>query len=140
MSGARGKVCRERRIPGLMARVQKDCKTIKYAVPDRGVVPLLTTRALSAWGLAEKSLFLFNTNDMEAADFKFNLIDTHLGLLRSLSPENKLELISKLSDSLKGCKKPTDKSISDLYGAFISKKSADEILSDLKASRNFKQN
>ena len=74
---------------------------------------------------------------MEAADFKFNLIDTYLGLLRSLSPENKMELISRLSDSLKGSKKPTDKSISDLYGAFISKKSADEILSDLKASRNF---
>lgn len=74
---------------------------------------------------------------MEAADFKFNLIDTYLDLLRSLSPENKLELISKLSDSLKGSKKPTGTSISDLYGAFISKKSADEILSDLRASRNF---
>ena len=74
---------------------------------------------------------------MEAADFKFNLIDSYLGLLKSLSPENKLELISKLSDSLKGSKKPTGKSINDLYGAFISKKSADEILSDLKASRNF---
>ena len=44
---------------------------------------------------------------MEAADFKFNLIDSYLGLLRSLSPENKMELISKLSDSLKGSKKPT---------------------------------
>jgi hypothetical protein len=77
---------------------------------------------------------------MEAADFKFNLIDSYLGLLRSLSPENKLELISKLSDSLRSSKKPTGKSISDLYGAFISKKSADEILSDLKAGRNFKRN
>jgi hypothetical protein len=76
---------------------------------------------------------------MEAADFKFNLLDRYLGLLRSLSPENKLELISKLSDSLKGSKKPAGKSISDLYGAFISKKSADEILSELKASRNFKR-
>jgi hypothetical protein len=74
---------------------------------------------------------------MEAADFKFNLVDSYLDLLRSLSPENKLELISKLSDSLKGSRKPTRKSISDLYGAFISKRSADEILSDLKASRNF---
>jgi len=77
---------------------------------------------------------------MEAADFKSNLIDSYLDLLRSLSPENKLELISKLSDSLKGARKPADKSVSDLYGAFISKKSADEILSDLKASRNFKRN
>lgn len=74
---------------------------------------------------------------MEAADFNFNLIETYLGLLKSLSPDNKLELISKLSDSLKGPNKPTDKSLRDLYGAFISKKSADEIITELKDSRNF---
>ncbi len=74
---------------------------------------------------------------MKATDLKFNLIDSYLGLLNNLSPDSKLELISKLSDSLKSSKKPTDKSISELYGAFISKKSADEIITDLKASRNF---
>jgi hypothetical protein len=74
---------------------------------------------------------------MEAADFKFNLIDSYLGLLKSLSPDNKLELISRLSESLKGSKNSTDKSLSELYGAFISKKSADEIITDLKNSRNF---
>jgi predicted metal-binding transcription factor (methanogenesis marker protein 9) len=74
---------------------------------------------------------------MKAADLKFNLIDSYLALLNNLSPESKLELISKLSDSLKGSKKPTNKSISDLYGAFISKKSADEIITDLKGSRQF---
>ena len=128
---------RERRIPRWKTRVQKNCETIKYAVPDRGVVPLLTKWAVRVWRLAKIGYFCLIQNDMEAADFKFNLIDSYLGLLRSLSPENKLELISKLSDSLKGSKKPTGKSISDLYGAFISKKSADEILSELKASRNF---
>jgi hypothetical protein len=76
---------------------------------------------------------------MKAADLKFNLIDSYLELLRNLSPENKLELISKLSDSLKGSKNPTNRSISDLYGSFISKKSADEIIADLKNSRNFKR-
>lgn len=75
--------------------------------------------------------------DMKAAHLKFNLIDSYLGLLNNLSPENKLELISKLSDSLKGSEKPSDRSVSDLYGAFISKKSADEIIIDLKDSRNF---
>ena len=74
---------------------------------------------------------------MKAADLKFNLIDSYLGLLNNLSPDSKLELISRLSDSLKGSKKPTDKSISDLYGAFISKKSADEIIIELKEGRNF---
>lgn len=53
---------------------------------------------------------------MEASDFKFNLVDDYLGVLRRLSPENKLELISKLSDSLKGSKTPTSKSINGLYG------------------------
>ena len=74
---------------------------------------------------------------MKAANLNFNLIDSYLGLLNNLSPESKLELISKLSDSLKGSKKPTNKSLSDLYGAFISKKSADEIITELKSSRVF---
>jgi hypothetical protein len=73
---------------------------------------------------------------MKAANLKFNLIDSYLGLLKSLSPDNKLELISRLSDSLKGPKK-NNKSLSDLYGAFKTKKSADEIIADLKKSRNF---
>lgn len=74
---------------------------------------------------------------MKAADLKFNLIDSYLGLLNNLSPASKLELISKLSDSLKGSPNPSNKSLRDLYGAFISKKSAEEIITDLKGSRNF---
>ena len=74
---------------------------------------------------------------MKAADFKFNLIDNYLGLLKNLSPDSKRELISRLSDSLKGSKKPADKPLGDLFGAFISNQSADEIMIDLKASRNF---
>lgn len=74
---------------------------------------------------------------MKASGLGFNLIDSYLGLLNSLSPDNRLELISRLSDSLKGSKKPTDKSLNDLYGAFKTKKSADEIIADLKKRRNF---
>lgn len=74
---------------------------------------------------------------MKAAGLKFNLIDSYLGLLKSLSPNNRLELISRLTDSLKSSKKPTNKSLNDLYGAFKTKKSADEIIVDLKKSRNF---
>jgi hypothetical protein len=78
---------------------------------------------------------------MKAANLKFNLIDSYLGLLENLSPDNKLELISKLSDSLKSSKKQTeknsDKSLDDICGAFIFDKSSDELISDLKSSRNF---
>ncbi len=78
---------------------------------------------------------------MKAANLKFNLIDSYLGLLNNLSPDNKLELISKLSDSLKSSKKPkkkpVDKSIDELYGAFIMDKSTDELIRELKSSRIF---
>jgi len=87
--------------------------------------------------IPKNDYFWGHLNDMKAADLKFNLIDSYLGLLNNLSPDSKLELISKLSDSLKGSRKPTKKSLSDLYGAFISKKSADEIITELKNSRNF---
>lgn len=68
---------------------------------------------------------------MEATDLKFNPIDSYSGLLNNLSPHSKLELISIPSDSLKESGQPSGKSIADLYGAFISKKSADEIITDL---------
>jgi hypothetical protein len=78
---------------------------------------------------------------MKAANLKFNLIDSYLGLLENLSPDNKLELISKLSDSLKSSKKatenPSDKSLDNLSGAFIFDNSSDELIKELKESRNF---
>jgi hypothetical protein len=78
---------------------------------------------------------------MKAENLKFNLIDSYLGLLENLSPDNKLELISKLSDSLKSSKKPTeknsDKSLDDLSGALIFDKSSDELIRELKENRNF---
>ncbi len=78
---------------------------------------------------------------MKATSLKFNLIDSYLGLLENLSPDNKLELISKLSDSLKSSKKnnenPSDKSLDDLSGAFIFDKSSDDLIKELKESRNF---
>lgn len=77
---------------------------------------------------------------MKSTDLKFNLIDSYLSLLNNLSPDSKLELISKLSNSLKGSKKPTNKSIGELFGAFVSIKSADQIISEIKTNRNFNRN
>lgn len=78
---------------------------------------------------------------MKATNLKFNLIDSYLELLENLSPDNKLELISKLSDSLKKSKKlnenPSDKSLDDLSGAFIFDKSSADLIKELKESRNF---
>lgn len=77
---------------------------------------------------------------MKAGDLKFNLIDSYLELLKSLSPANRLELISKLTDSLNGPKNSSDKSLKDLFGAFKTSKTAEEIISDLKKSKSFVRN
>lgn len=77
---------------------------------------------------------------MKAVNINFNLTDSYLGLLENLSPDDKRELISKLSDSLKNSpnqvEENSNKSLDDLCGAFIFDKSSDDLLSKLKSSRN----
>jgi hypothetical protein len=77
---------------------------------------------------------------MKSANLNFNLIDTYLELLKSLSPDNKRELISRLSNSIKNPDSNPGKPLSELYGSFISEKSADQIIAELKDSRYFNRN
>lgn len=64
-----------------------------------------------------------------------NLADNYFGLLKNLSSDMKLELITRLSNSMKSSKKSKDKSLKSLYGAFISDQTADEMIEELKQSR-----
>lgn len=75
---------------------------------------------------------------MKTADFNASLIDSYYTLLKSLSPNNKLELIARLSKSMKTSKKK-DKEIplESLYGSWQSDQTADELIAELKAARNF---
>ena len=75
---------------------------------------------------------------METFNANNNLIDGYLKLLHSLSPNNKLELISKLILSLK---KETEKKdyFYKAFGAWESSKSADQMISDIKKTRKFKR-
>ena len=74
---------------------------------------------------------------MKATDLNINLIETYFGLLKNLSADSKLELIAKLSNSMKTTKRTKNDSLKSLYGAFISKQSADEIINDIKQARTF---
>jgi len=58
-------------------------------------------------------------------------------LLKSLSPDNKLELIARLSKSMKTTKKAKDNSWKSLFGALVLDQSADEFVEELKKDRNF---
>jgi hypothetical protein len=75
---------------------------------------------------------------MKAADINTTLIDSYFTLLKSLSPNNKLELIARLSKSLKTPKKvEKDTSWEELFGSWELDQSADEFVEELKKDRNF---
>ena len=74
---------------------------------------------------------------MKAIDINTTLIDGYLRLLDNLSPSNKLDLISKLTLSVKTDITDRKKFFFKAYGAWESKQSADQIISDIRNSRTF---
>lgn len=74
---------------------------------------------------------------MNTADINTALIDSYFSLLKSLSPNNKLELIARLSKSMKTTKKTKDNSWKSLFGALVLDQSADEFVEELKKDRKF---
>ena len=65
------------------------------------------------------------------------LIENYFGLLNSLSKENKIELIARLSNSLVDEAPEKENVIDKYFGAFKSDKSAEEILEEIRNSRSF---
>jgi len=74
---------------------------------------------------------------MKATDINTTLIEGYLRLLGNLSPNNKLDLISKLTLSVKTDITGRKKSFFKAFGAWESKQSADEIINDIRNSRSF---
>ena len=66
-----------------------------------------------------------------------HIVETYSGLFSGLSSISKLELIENLSKSIKNEKKNKDITFYKSFGAFVSNKSAEEIVGDIKASRKF---
>ena len=74
---------------------------------------------------------------MKTADVNTNLIESYYTLLKSLSANNKLELIARLSKSMKTTKQIKDNSWKSLFGAFELDQSADDFVEELKRDRVF---
>ena len=72
---------------------------------------------------------------MIAPEINTTIIDAYVGLLNNLSPSNKLDLISKLTDSVKTDLLPKKSSFKKAFGAFESAKSAEEIIDEIRNSR-----
>jgi len=65
------------------------------------------------------------------------LIDNYYGLLSSLSKENKIKLIAKLSDSIVEEATENENLVDKFFGAFKSEKSAEELIKEIRDSRTF---
>lgn len=69
-----------------------------------------------------------------------NLADYYFSFLKNLNAESKLDLISKLSQSLKNNVNVSETSLQALFGAYKSEETADEIIAELRASRVLNRN
>jgi hypothetical protein len=74
---------------------------------------------------------------MKAVDINTTLIDGYLKLLDNLSPNNKLDLISRLSTSIKTDLSDKKNLFKKAFGAFEPEESADEIIQQIRDSRTF---
>ena len=74
---------------------------------------------------------------MKAQEINTTIVDGYIGLLDNLNPNDKLELISKLTDSVKTDLKNKKSSFKKAFGAFDSEKSAEEIIEEIRSSRTF---
>jgi hypothetical protein len=66
-----------------------------------------------------------------------NIIDSYLALLKNLSPGAKLDLISRLTQSLKSDIKPDVNQFASSFGAWQGSESAEEIIARIRNSRTF---
>ncbi|MBK9983369.1 MAG: hypothetical protein IPP15_13435 [Saprospiraceae bacterium] len=74
---------------------------------------------------------------MKTIDINTTLIEGYMEMLDNLSPGNKLDLISKLTLSVKTDLTDRKKSFYKAFGAWDSKQSADDIIKDIRSSRTF---
>ena len=72
---------------------------------------------------------------MRAAEINTTIVEGYIGLLENLSTNNKLDLISKLTVSVKTDLTNKKSSFKKAFGAFDSKKTAEEIIEEIRNSR-----
>jgi hypothetical protein len=66
-----------------------------------------------------------------------HILNTYMAFLETLSPGAKLDIISKLTQSLKSDVKSKENLFETSFGAWIGSESAEEIVKGIKDSRTF---
>lgn len=81
------------------------------------------------------SVLFIKFDTMRTAEINTTIVDGYVGLLDNLSTNNKLDLISKLTASVKSDLTDKKSSFKKAFGAFDSKKSAEEIIEEIRNNR-----
>ncbi|MDP3929787.1 MAG: hypothetical protein Q8R57_12250 [Bacteroidota bacterium] len=76
---------------------------------------------------------------MKTPDINIKLVDGYFKLLENLAPKYKLELISKLSKSIKVDFNNSNSKFYNSFGAWNSDETAEELISELQSSRKFER-
>lgn len=66
-----------------------------------------------------------------------HILDNYLAFLETLSPGAKLDIISKLTQSLKSEVKPRENLFDSSFGAWVGNESAEDIIKGIRDSRTF---
>ena len=74
---------------------------------------------------------------MKTAEINNTIVEGYIRLLGNLSPTNKLDIISKLTASVKSDLANKKLSFKESFGGFVSNQSAEEIIEDIRKSRVF---
>ena len=71
------------------------------------------------------------------ASINNHILDNYLAFLETLSPGAKLDIISKLTQSLKSEVKPKENLFDRSFGAWEGNESAEDIINGIRESRTF---
>lgn len=74
---------------------------------------------------------------MNTTDINTKLIDSYISLLKNMSSQNKLELISKLTNTIKTDLEQGKNDFYKAFGGWDENESADELIDTIKRSRTF---
>jgi hypothetical protein len=66
-----------------------------------------------------------------------HIIDGYMAFLENLSPGAKLDIISKLTQSLKSDVRPKENRFERSFGAWVGTETAEELIQDIRNSRTF---
>lgn len=74
---------------------------------------------------------------MKKADINTKLIDSYISLLKNMSAQNKLDLISKLTNTVKTDLEQEKTDFYEAFGGWDKNESADDLIETIKGSRTF---